>query len=272
MGSFPESPRSDFLHWCQAHAPIFTAHATAIGMSSGQATKFADAVTKAADQTVAQETARVAAKTATERTSEAYGDLREKAADAIRTIRTFALNSSNPNTVYDTAQIPAPVPPSAMPPPGEPSDLRFELAPTTGELTLRWKCTNPPGANGTSYIIRRKLPGDADFSFLGVAGAKKFIDTTLIAGPDWVQYCVQGQRSGLSGPVSNALTINFGRAPGGGMSVTSSGMSQVAAAQNAGALHESNGSSGAFNANGSTVNGQPVQKVLPGSHASRNRS
>lgn len=53
-----------------------------------------------------------------------------------------------------------------------------------------------------------------------MAGKKELTDDTLIAGPDSVQYTVQGQRAGSSGPLSPIFTVNFGQAPGGGFSAT----------------------------------------------------
>ncbi len=66
------------------------------------------------------------------------------------------------------------------------------------------------------------------------------MDDTLIAGAGNVQYTVQDQRADSSGPLSSIFTVNFGQAPGGGL--TASVTTGVSA---------------------STVDGQPVQKVLP---------
>lgn len=80
-----------------------------------------------------------------------------------------------------------------------------------GSLTLRWKSNNPRGTSRTSYIIRRRLPGESAFAFVGVSGSSKFVDSTFIAGPD----SVQGQRGDAAEPVSEIFTVNFGQAPGG---------------------------------------------------------
>src|SRR5262249_1902804 len=40
-------------------------------------------------------------------------------------------------------------------------------------------------------------------------------DTTFFAGPDSVQYTIQGQRADATGPLSEVLTVNFGRAADG---------------------------------------------------------
>jgi hypothetical protein len=215
MGTYPTSPRSAFLEWCQAHESVFTTNASKIGLTLQQADAFRMATDTAAAAALAHEQAKLAAKVATQAAGDAFGTLRSRAGDTVKLIKAFAANSANPSEVYQLAQIPPPAPPSPAPPPGQPRDLTVELEATRGAITLRWKCDNPPGTSGTAYIVRRKLPGEADFSFIGVTGTKKFADDTLIAGPDSVQYTVQGQRADSSGPVSPIFTVNFGRLPGG---------------------------------------------------------
>jgi hypothetical protein len=230
MPTYPSSPRSAFRDWCQAHAPLFTLHSAQIGLSAQQASDFAAAVSSVENSEQDKKETRSADLAATQAVSDAYTALREEASDVVNIIRTFAENSSNPSVVYNLAQIPPPASPTPIPPPGQPTDMKITLDPD-GDLTLRWKCTNPPGASGTSYIVRRKLPGETAWQFVGVTGSKKFTDSTLIAGPDWVQYQVQGQRSDLPGPVSDTLLVNFGQAGGGGFTITSQSsgpMSQAA--------------------------------------------
>jgi hypothetical protein len=65
--------------------------------------------------------------------------------------------------------------------------------------------------------VRRKLPSESVFMFVGVTGEKRFVDSTLFAGPDSVQHTVQGQRADAAGPVSEVFTVNFGRLPVGGL-------------------------------------------------------
>lgn len=167
----------------------------------------------------------------------AFGSLRSSAGDTVRLIRAFAESQPKPDVVCNTAQIP---PPSPAPSPAQPTDLIVTFGASDGALTLRWKAANPTGTSGTSYIIRRKLPGESEFSFIGVSGKKEFTDDTLIAGPESVQYTVQGQRANSSGPLSPIFVVNFGQAAGGGLTATvTSGVSA------------------------STVDGHPVQKVLP---------
>ena len=62
-----------------------------------------------------------------------------------------------------------------------------------------------------------------------------------------MQYTVQGQRADSSGPLSPIFTVNFGRLPGGGMTASVAAMNHRLET----------------GATGSTVDGHPVQKVLP---------
>ncbi|QOJ14759.1 MAG: hypothetical protein HRU75_08955 [Planctomycetia bacterium] len=263
MSTFPESPRSAFLEWCQGHTAVFSANAAAIGLTSAQATAFTTATTAAANALLSQQQTRQEALVATQAAQEAFSELRSSAGDVVRLIRAFAESQGKPSIVYNLAQIPPPATPAPMPPPGQPTDLTITLTPADGALQLRWKCVNPPGASGTSYLIRRRLPGQSEWTFLGVSGRKDFVDDTLNAGPDSVQYTVQGQRSGSTGPLSAVFTVYFGRMPGGGFSTR---VTQEAEDGNAPSAH--------LDAAPSTVNGRAVQKVLPGgnAHAARNPS
>jgi hypothetical protein len=244
MSTYPDSPRAAFIMWCQAHTDVFANNAAAIGLTPVQAVAFADATTAAADLTLAQEQARQAAKVATQATVDAVDALRNNAGDTVRLIRAFAETQADPAAVYQLAQIPPPASPSPAPPPAQPSDLTVTLSPSSGDLTLGWKAANPVGTSGTTYIIRRKLPGESVFTFLGVSGKKTFVDNTLVAGPDSVQYTVQGQRADSSGPLSPIFIVNFGQAPGGGVTATVSTSAKTAAIGGQ-TLHNGNG-----NANG----------------------
>jgi hypothetical protein len=219
MGTYPTSPRADFLAWCQAHTLLFQTNAAAIGLSAAQATNFKNTTTDTAAALNAQFIAKEAAKAATLTVNTKFDDLFASAAEMVRTIRTFAENTNNPG-VYAIAQIPPPPVPQPLPAPTQPTNLSATLEATSGDITLRWKATQPEGAAGTSYIVRRRAAGQAEFAFVGVVGGKKFVDDTLVAGPDSVAYTVQAQRSDATGPVSEILTINFGRAPGGSLTIT----------------------------------------------------
>lgn len=204
--------RAATLARAEARAAVFAARAAEIGLSKEQAAAYAAAVEAAREALAAQEAARSAAMAATAAAVERFAELRGLGADLVRLVRAFAEASGSPAEVYELAQIPAPAPRSPAPPPARPAGLRVELDPTRGALTLSWKATHPKGTSGTSYIVRRRLPGEDGFAFLGTTGSKRFVDETLPAGAEWAQYTVQAQRADSAGPVSAIFTAHMGRA------------------------------------------------------------
>ncbi|MFM9995574.1 MAG: fibronectin type III domain-containing protein [Phycisphaerales bacterium] len=210
MATYPVTPRSEFLQWCQAHAPVWAVNAMEIGLTAPQTTAYTAAVTGAAAALLAQNQAQEAAKAATLGAATAFENLRDLTSTNVAAIRTYAEAQADPNTVYQTAMIPAPATPTPVAPPAKPSDLTVTLNTSSGAPTLRWKASNPAGSSGTSYIVRRRLPGEGAFTFIGVSGKKEIVDATMPAGPDWVEYTVQGQRSDSSGPLSEIFTVKFG--------------------------------------------------------------
>lgn len=219
MGPYPTSPRSDFLAWCEAHVSLFTDNAAAIGITPAQALLFKNAVNAAVESDAGATEAKLSNKAAVSKNAKKFTELRKVTGDTVKLIKTFAQTTGNDN-VYDIAQVPAPQDPSALPPPAKPTDLRVALDLTTGAPSLSWKAANPRGSQGTSYIVRRRTSTSAPFEFVGVTGSKKFVDNNFFAGPDSVQYTVQGQRSDSAGPVSDILVVNFGRVGGGGEGFT----------------------------------------------------
>ncbi len=215
--TYPTAPRSAFLEWCQVHAPVFTSAVAEIGLTAEEALAFAEATTLGETRLLGQVAAKEVSKVATQQVVSAFDELSGTAGNVVRTIRAYAESSENPDAVYAIAQIPPPGEPSPQPPPAQPTELTVLLDPTEGTVTLRWKAKNPVGTSGTAYLVRRRLPGESDFAFIGVSGKKNFVDATLVAGPDSVQYTVQGQRADLSGPVSPIFTVNFGKLPSGGL-------------------------------------------------------
>lgn len=209
MAVYPLSPREDFINWCRDHVKVFNANAASIGLTPTQATGFSEAYDAAQAAVVAQAEAKQAAEAATETANAQVALLKKTASNTVKLIKTFAATTGN-DSVYATAQIPAPDAPSPIPAPGQPTDITVGIQPGSGAITLKWKCENPPGASGTAYVIRRKIAGQSAFEFVGVTGKKSFTDTTFVAGPDSVNYTIQAQRSDKSGLVSQLLTINFG--------------------------------------------------------------
>lgn len=219
MGSIPTSPKTAVLAWCNAHIDIFRTEAANIGLTADQALDFATATEAYATAAAAAEKARQEAEAATEAANDAYRLMRREMTTAIADVRQFAQRQTNPGAVYALAEVPPRQDPSTAPPPGQPTNLQASIVTATGAIELRWRSNNPVGTSGTSYIITRKLPTESDFRFVGVTGERRFVDNTFIAGPDSVQYQVQGQRADSASPVSEIFTLRFGRT-GPGRAVT----------------------------------------------------
>ncbi|MFN7317204.1 MAG: hypothetical protein ACK5VN_16200 [Phycisphaerae bacterium] len=224
MGAIPYSPRPALIAWAQAHIQPWTDHAAEIGLDNLLVSQYAGLVTAYQAAAADAEAARQAAEVATRDATAAFTALRRATTANVTTIRTFAQRQTKPDVVYSLAEITPRQDPSALPPPGQPTNLAVSLVSATGALQLTWKCVNPVGAAGTSYIIRRRLPTESTFSFIGVTGERRYVDNTFIAGPDSVQYNVQAQRADSAGPLSEAFIIRFGRTgPGREINIESAG-------------------------------------------------
>ncbi len=223
MSNPPSSPRSAVLAWAQTHVQPWIDGDSQIGLTEPQALAFQTKYNACIAAINAQDAAKSAAEVATMAAQNAYRDMKRSLSDTVRLIRAYAVNRPTPEAqelVYQLAQIPAPATPTPLPAPGTPFDITVAIAPTTGALTLAWKCVNPPGAQGTTYLVRRRTGGTGDFAFVGATGIKKFTDSNFTAGPDSVQYTIQAQRSDSAGTVSNILTVNFGKTAGGQQTVS----------------------------------------------------
>ncbi|QQS09721.1 MAG: fibronectin type III domain-containing protein [Phycisphaerales bacterium] len=219
MGTYPTSPRLDFLQWCKTHADVFTNSAAAIGLSPASAASFSAAYDAARAAVDDQDAAREAAKAATQEALDKVRALMESASQTVSTIRVFAESTNNP-TVYNVAQINPPQPHTAIPAPNPATDLSATLDAISGNITIRWKATQPLGAAGTTYSVLRRAAGQADFVNLGSTRRKSFVDEGFFAGPDSVEYKVQVVRGGIFGPVSATLFVTFGRVQGSGQGFT----------------------------------------------------
>lgn len=213
----------DFLDWADLHASTWVANAGGIGISNQKAAGFAQLAASARDRYNQQLAARQALDNATELQQDAVREARREAADLIRDIRAFAEDQNKPAEVYVLADLPVPGQAAPLPPPGKPNSVSVAIEPASGAITLRWKVTNPVGASGTTYIVRRRVGGSGEYAFVGISGVRSFTDNTFIAGPDSVQYTIQGQRGPSAGLTSDPITINFGRQGPGRGTVTVEG-------------------------------------------------
>lgn len=214
MAEVLPSKLADLVAFVGEHVPVWTAApATAIGLTAEQlaalSAQHTDTTEKIAEKTAAE----FAARAATLAQGQSGRDLRSLASAAVRSIKTFAEAQSKPDLIYAQAQISPPSPPLPVPAPTQPTDLTVTIDPTSGAITLKWKA-NQNGVAGTTYLIYRKAQGESGFQWVGATGTKEFLDSTFTAGPDSVQYYVQGTRSGLTGQASSILMVSFG-VPGG---------------------------------------------------------
>lgn len=103
--------------------------------------------------------------------------------------------------------------PTPMAPPGTCSDFKTELL-ADGSVQNTWKANNPTGMSGVTYQIWRRFGSEGDFSFAGASGEKKYIDSTIPAGTQQVQYQIRGIRPTSAGAWAQ-FNVNFGQASSG---------------------------------------------------------
>ncbi len=89
---------------------------------------------------------------------------------------------------------------------------------------MTWKCANPAGTSGTSYMVWRRIGAD-QLAFLGATGLKKFVDATIPAGTVTATYQVQAFRSTMAGAWAQ-FNVNFTTDIGG---VTSAAVAPASA-------------------------------------------
>ena len=205
----PVKPRAPYLSWCVSHAGAWKGDPAAVGLTTTMADDYLDVVNAATGAVALMEDAKEAYRASVRTAAEAMRTLQRSTGDNVRTIRAFAEINADPAAVYAAAQIDPPAPPSPLPAPGTPGDFTVTLNPVSGAITIKWKCANP--GSGTAYVIKRRLNSTGPWTFLGVSGGsdKSFTDTTFVAGPDSVQYSVQGLRGSVAGTEA-MVSVNFG--------------------------------------------------------------
>lgn len=212
MASFPRAVRSELVAWCRTHAQVFAAQAAQIGLTPAQAAAFADRTAAAAAALDERERLRIAAQTASRKAAVAIAALKAGAGETVALVRAFAGTQENPDAVLLRAELSPRAARAPAPPPAQPRGLAATLEAATGTLTLTWKARQPRGVSGTTYLVRRRLPGARTFTLLGLTGGKRFTDAAVPGGVATVQYTVTAQRGGKAGPTSAILQVNFGAA------------------------------------------------------------
>ncbi|MFN8729773.1 MAG: hypothetical protein ACK5Z4_07920 [Planctomyces sp.] len=214
MSVIPNKP-IDVYEFSTARVGIWSAIAPQIGLTVAEVTALEDANDGFSTGNDNAVKARAASKAATETLRVSTSLMRTRLSDAVQKIRLFAEATNNPN-VYGLAQIPAPSARTPLPPPVQPTDLNATIS-ATGILTLSFRAPN--SGQGTTFLIRRKLATESNFSFIGTATGtrsviKTFIDETLPAGSTNMQYIIYGQRGSVRGPDSPIFTVVIGGSAG----------------------------------------------------------
>ena len=173
--------------------------------------------------------ARNAARAAFDAQNRAFAAARDATAGLIGDIRATAGRAADPGLIYQTANLPAPQPPSARPAPTQPTDLRATINGTDGTLTLRWKARDN---DGSVYRVSRATISDTGelgpSQEVGIAGKKSFIDESVPVGVAGVVYTVRGQRGQSIGAPSVTLTVRFSTGARGALRIASQERSKAA--------------------------------------------
>jgi hypothetical protein len=190
---------------------LWTENSVAIGSSAAEITELSALVTAAEAEVLDQDEKHETARSATLAADTAVAAMDAAGATVISGVRHKARTAGD--VVYTLANIPAPAIPGPRPAPGKPEEFTVELQ-ANGALTLKWKCANPPGTQGTMYMLWRRIGATGNFEGIGGSGDKMFVDSTLPAGTASVTYQIQAVRSTAVGPWAQ-YTVNFGVTPSG---------------------------------------------------------
>jgi len=218
----------DLINFCEEHGEVWETAPTSIGLTATQVTNFKTVTGSAASAVSKQSADKATAKSSTITARTAVKDLRTSVAAMIRSITTYAAVQADPNAVFAAAQLEPPQPRTPSEPPGQPTNITATLD-DQGAITLKWKCTNPPGGN-VVYSITRRIGSTGAFNQVGASGSRIFLDESIPAGSAVVQYIVRGYRGQTVGPASATFVLQFGVQGGGGFAITNAFTEQSKAA------------------------------------------
>lgn len=216
MANVLPSSRDEMIAWFADRDNLWAAAPTAIGLTAAQVTQLTALVTAAQNALNAATVARIASKDATVLYHVTADALREYGGDLVKVIKAYA-DATNNQTVYSSASIPPPAPPTPAGPPTQPTDLSASLLPGGG-LRLRWKGTT---AQKAFFSVYRRAEGQTGFTLVDSPAAKTYDDTTIPQGANSVTYYIQARRDDFR--VDSAyFQVNFGS--GAGTTVTTLSM------------------------------------------------
>ncbi len=215
------------LEYFESHAPIWTAHASGVGVSDAAMVELTARTQEARGAYDALVEIRAAALSATQVWYDAWGRMADAGREDIRLIKAFAESQPNPLGVYTLAQVEPPAAAGTSPLPGTPANFKVKLNPATGALTITWKCAG--GDGHPIYLVSRQLANQSAPTFLNATSEKTITDTTLggIGGDSLpVTYFITCKRGSLTGQTAS-ITVRLGS--GGGASVSAGREMKMAA-------------------------------------------
>ena len=208
MGANMPAYNPDALTWLEGRIATWQADPAGIGLTSALVTTLATDVTNSRNAFTSVQTVRGESKNATEAFKVSGDGMRANASLLIATIKAFADASSDPQLVYDAANVSPQDPRSPAPPPEQPANLEAVLQ-NNGTIELSWSGRGP---TGTLYEVYRRLPTETTFDLLGNVGAlaKSYNDAALPAGTTFATYQVRAVRGDQVSPFSTQFSIQFG--------------------------------------------------------------
>ncbi len=217
------------IEFFEQHLPVWATDPAAIGLDAAQ---IADLTVRTAQARADYEAAlaiRNSAKAATETQKSSVDFMYDLGADLVKTIRAFA-ETTDDDSVYAAAQIPAPAPPTPTGPPEMPTNVTADVN-NFGYVVISWKGSR---AVGTQFILQRQMiPVDAPagpWTYAGSSVTNDYTDTTVPTGFAGVSYRVYAQRPGGTSDVSTPTTISFGTGAGSSSTETAGGQNLTIAA------------------------------------------
>jgi hypothetical protein len=214
----------ELIEFGELHGQPWIGVAAQIGLTVASATQVKNDANAARAKYQSAIAARAAARQATLELNTTLSTLRTSCANAVRSIKAFAEQQPNPDTVYAIAQIPAPQPPSPAEAPGKPENIRIGLNPD-GSISFTWKSKNSTSSEGASFRIYRRLPTEEGFAQVGSSSSKSFTDAQLRQGTTSAAYIIRGYRNETPGEASDQINVQFGVGGGGGLASGASGSS-----------------------------------------------
>jgi hypothetical protein len=193
------------IQFFRTHVAKWAQDPLAIGTSAELVAELQAMTDEAAAALAAQHAAQQAARAATLRLRTAIDRMASLGSSVMLQIRGHAGRSAS---VYALASIPVPAKKSPIAPPGTPHSFKADLW-QDGSLALRWKCRNPRGTAGTMYHVYRRIGPSGELRYLGVSGAKRFVDETIPPGSPSVEYQVRAVRGKTVGQWASFCT-SFG--------------------------------------------------------------